>query len=205
MRVRHKARVAGAWGLALLSAALLRGSSPRSVPLVSVPEYRVAPPPHLSPSDAARWAGWRYRIQARQAADRGVEALEAWDPKAFERRSEQPLLQEEMLRDRQGDLGRARAAARQAAALARTPGEAYRAALLLAYVDCDAGDHEAELQEARRMMALQPHEEASMGALLHAAHCNDLRSLARRTAGALKVLREATSKQPGRPQDRTEG
>jgi hypothetical protein len=135
MRVRQQTRIAGALGFAPLSAALLRGSCPRSDPLVSARQYGVAPPPHLSPSEAARWAGWRYRIQAKQAADRGLEALEAWDPPAFGRRREQPWYQEQMRRDRQGNLGRARAAAREAAALARTPDEAYRAALLLAYLD----------------------------------------------------------------------
>lgn len=194
MSVRQQTRIAGALGLCVLSAALLRGPCPRSDPLVSAPEYGVAPPPHLSPSDAARWAGWRYRIQAKQAADRGLETLEAWDTQAFERRSEQPWYQEEMRRDRQGDLGRARAAAREAAALARTPDEAYRAALLLAYLDCDAGDHQAELQQAQIMMALRPHERASIGALGHAARCNGLEPLARRAAVALKARREGALK-----------
>jgi hypothetical protein len=74
--------------------------------------------------------------------------------------------------DRSGALGRARWAARRAAVLARTPSEQWRAAELLAGLECDTGNHRAELRYARQLIALQPQQRASWEALKHAAVCN---------------------------------
>jgi hypothetical protein len=79
-------------------------------------------------------------------------------------------------------------AAHLAAARAQNRAEAYRAALLLACLDCDAGDHQAELKHAWWMMVLQPRSKQSLYALRHAAWCNGLQPLAHRATVALRRL-----------------
>jgi hypothetical protein len=59
-----------------------------------------------------------------------------------------------MVSDRTGDVRRALAAGREAVALARTPGEEYQAREWLALIAGDAGRHEEERQQARRLVQL---------------------------------------------------
>jgi hypothetical protein len=180
-----------AFGLGLLSIPLLCLMWSRPAALQIPLSACVVPgPPRCSPSERARRDGWQYRIQARLAMNQEREALEAWDPAGTLDLDREVWRRQMLLLDRGGHLHRARTAARQAAALARTPGETYRAALLLAYLECDAGDHAAELQQARRMMTLRPHCKASLGALWHAARCNGLPPRARRAMTALRVLED---------------
>ena len=75
-----------------------------------------------------------------------------------------------MARDRTGDVGRALAAAREAASLARTPDEEYRAREWLVLIECDAGDHREELRQARRLVNLQPQNENSWTSLRRAGN-----------------------------------
>jgi hypothetical protein len=188
--------VAGAVGLGLLSLCLLPWLRSRpTAPAIPFSACVIPVPPRSSPSECARRAGWQYRIRAKLAVEREFEALEAWGPEADRDGHEHDWRRQLLARDRGGDLRRARRAARQAAALARTPGEAYRAALLLACLDCDAGDHSAELRQARRMMALQPHCQASLGALRHAAWDNGLEPLARQATVALRALEESSGRE----------
>ena len=135
MPAMRQVRIAGIVAFGLLAAALLRGSQPRMASVTLARADRGTLTAQVSPSETARQAGWRHRIEAKQAADRALEALEAWDPQAFAGRGDQTRFDELMRQDRHCDLSRARAAARQAAELARTPAETYRAALLLAYLD----------------------------------------------------------------------
>jgi hypothetical protein len=196
-QARERVQVAGAVGLGLLSLCLLPWPRSRpTAPPIPLSACVVPVPPRCSPSERARRAGWQYRIRAKLAVERELEGLEAWDPAANPAAREGRWRRQLLARDRGGDLRRARQAARQAAALARTPREAYQAALLLACLDCDAGDHQAELKQARRMMALQPHCQASLGALRHAAWCNGLEPLARQATAALRALE-------GRPEPET--
>jgi hypothetical protein len=65
-----------------------------------------------------------------------------------------------------------RAHAHRAVELARTPREEYRVALLRVRIECDAGDHEEELRQARRLMALAPDDPQSLRVLQHAAGCS---------------------------------
>jgi hypothetical protein len=94
-----------------------------------------------------------------------------------------------MAQDRTGDLGRALAAAREAALLARTPDEEYGAREWLVLIECDAGDHREELRQARRLAALQPQNEISWTSLRRAAHCNRLPALARRASARISTIR----------------
>ena len=50
--------------------------------------------------------------------------------------------------------------------------ETYEATLWLALIECDVADHKAELRHARRLVALQPRNPNSWGALRRAARCN---------------------------------
>jgi hypothetical protein len=86
------------------------------------------------------------------------------------------------------DIAPARAAARRAHMLARTRTETYRATYWLGRIECDAGHHLAELQQARKLMGLAPHEALSLILLQHAARCNGIDPLeqqAERTLGKL--------------------
>jgi hypothetical protein len=189
---RERVQVAAAVGLGLLSLCLLPWMRSRpAAPPIPLSACVIPVPPRSSPSERARRAGWQYRIRAKLAVEQELEALEAWDPAANPAAHEGRWRRQLLARDRGSDLGRARRAACQAAALARTPGEAYRAALLLAFLDDDAGDHQAELRQARGMMALQPHCQASLGALRHAAWDNGLEPLARQATVALRRMEDS--------------
>jgi hypothetical protein len=82
-------------------------------------------------------------------------------------------------------MHRALAAGREAVALSRTPGEEYQAREWLALIACDAGRHQEELQQARRLVQLKSRDEASLLVLQRAAECNGLGALARQAEAAL--------------------
>jgi hypothetical protein len=108
------------------------------------------------------------------------ERVEAWDPAAG-----QPLVAgsvasgswwlQEMARDRGGNLHRALAAARRAATLVRSPAEAYRVAEHLARLEHEAGEHQQELLQAKRMIVLDPNNQLSLVTLRRAQACRGLR------------------------------
>jgi hypothetical protein len=93
-----------------------------------------------------------------------------------------------LAQDRRGYLARARAAARRAAALARTPEEAARSAGVRARLECYAGQHEAELQQARRLVALTPRKPIAWMAIRRAGQCMGQRTLVRQADANLAVL-----------------
>jgi hypothetical protein len=93
-----------------------------------------------------------------------------------------------LARDRDGNLRRARDAARRAVALAQTPVEEYRAATLLAIIECELGHHRAELQQARRLVNLEPRNRNSLLAMRRAAECNGMAAVAQQSAAALRKL-----------------
>jgi hypothetical protein len=191
-RTAERLQIAGAFGLGLLSLGLRATTASRpTAPLAPLSVCKVPLPPRCSPSERARRAGWHYRIRAMLAENLELDALEEWDPDVMEGPALELWRRQLMARDRGGDLRQARRTARQAAALARNPGEAYRAASLLANLACDAGAHQTELKQARKMMALQPHSQASLAALWHAAGCNGMEPLACRAMVALRLLRES--------------
>jgi hypothetical protein len=150
-----------------------------------------------SPSAEARRAAWRGWMRAQEAVSRECEALEEWEPGRGDAGSTKTAPQDAALRrqllaaDHSGELGWAHLQAQVAAALARTSAEKYAAAVLLARIECDAGDPRAELEQARRLMALAPHRRSSLLILWRAARCNGLEPVARRADAALRTLPDA--------------
>jgi hypothetical protein len=91
-----------------------------------------------------------------------------------------------MVQDRTGDTWRALLAAREALQLARGIEEEYQAREWLALISCDAGRHQEELRQARRMVQLQPQNVGSLTALRRAARCNRLWKLDWEVTGQLE-------------------
>lgn len=134
-----------------------------------------------------------------QEVDRDGDALEGKDQDVIATADLESGRRRQLIaQDRGGHLHRALIAAQKPAALAQTKDEVYRAAALRAYLECDAGHHEAELQQARTLMALAPRRELSLQVLRHAAECNRLMPLARQVDAALKALQHAPdTRNPG--------
>ena len=167
-------QVMGAVGLCLLSTLFVRLAGGRAAPSAHYPAD--APPAPRSESDwALREALGRF-VRAQMAVNREREELEAWDPAGTESLDAEVWRKQLMATDRSGELRRALDAARQAAALARTPREEYRAAAFLARLECEAGHHEAEWEPARRLMALAPRNWLSRLCLRHTVECNGLKA-----------------------------
>jgi hypothetical protein len=135
-------------------------------------------------------------MRAQEAVSRECEALEAWDPRLTEAAGDAALRRQLLAADRSGDLGWARVQAQMAAALARTPEETYEAVVLLARLECDAGDHRAELEQARRLTALAPRRRTSLTVLWRAARCNHLERLMQQVDVALNMLVDAPNQSP---------
>jgi hypothetical protein len=79
-----------------------------------------------------------------------------------------------------GDLRQAEAAAQKAAALSRSQAERYKVAFFLAQVEHKLGNHRAEMEQARRMLVMQPRIPLSVTTVWRAARCNRLKALERR-------------------------
>src|SRR5262249_37343788 len=139
------------------------------IPAIFLPPVRPATPFEQSLRQA-----WTLRSRAILAEDLEREAMEEWDPSGFAGRASERIRREHLAQERSGELRQARTAVRHAAALARTPMEAYRAGWLLTMIECGLGDHQAELREAQRLMALAPRDLRSRTALRHAEACNGL-------------------------------
>jgi hypothetical protein len=152
-------------------------------------------PPPRSPSEAARRDARHDLTQAQKAVNQEREALEAWDPAGVDSLDQEHFRRQLMAADPGGHLRRALVTGERAAALARTPEEAYAAALLLARLECDAGHHQEELRQARKLMALQPHDWLSLLALRRAAFCNQMPSLALRANAELNWRLPAPERQ----------
>lgn len=197
MRASGQAQLWSAMGLCLLSAPLGRwawdqlaappgaGAQTAFLP-AELPEFALAPA-RSSSGEALREARVEW-IRAEQQVARALEQGPEAQPDGIVEHRTDALRQQLMALDRNGDLRRAGAAARRAEALASTPAQAYRAAAVLARIECDAGDHAAEIRQARRMVALRPRVRGSWEALKHAAVCNRLESLARQADAALEKL-----------------
>lgn len=145
---------------------------------------RVAHRPPAGPSEAALQEARVCWGEAQTAIKPELEALAASDPDTADAGRRQRLME----RDQGGQLHRARAAAVRAVRTARSPEEAYEATLWLALIECDAGDHETELRHARRLVALQPRNPDSWGALRRAARCNGRGDLVQQAEVALEEM-----------------
>jgi hypothetical protein len=141
-----------------------------------------------TPSAKALWQARWYRTRAIQAANQArYPLLESVPPDMSRAIDTENWRRQLMASDRTGDLHRALAAGRVAVALAQTPDEEYQAREWLALIACDAGRHQEELQQARRLVQLKPRDEVSLVALRRAADCNGLGALARQAGAALNV------------------
>jgi hypothetical protein len=116
--------------------------------------------------------GWNYWREAGDAVNRQQEILEAWDPAAIEMQYES-MRRQLMAQDREGYLFRARQAAQRAIWLARSREEAFRGTALLALVEHEAGHHQAELRDARRLLSLRPHSPLALMYLQRAEKCTE--------------------------------
>jgi hypothetical protein len=185
VRAYRPPQLVGALGLCLLTVPLLglHRFHPASLPAGTMRSMRPAP---SSPSDSARQIARWCLLRAERAVNSEREVLEAWDPAATESLNQEVWRRQLMTADRNGELKRALKWGRHAAALARTPEEAYAAARLLTRLECEAGHPEAELEQARKLAALQPDSEYALVLLQRAAVCNHQESLARKTAAALR-------------------
>lgn len=130
-----------------------------------------------TPSDEAIRSAREWRLRATMLAHEEREALEAWDPSLAAPLARGAITSEAwrlatLARDRGGYLRRARAAAESALALARTPGEEYRAAEDLAAIDHEDGFHRQELQLARRLVAIEPRSGGARLTLRRALRCS---------------------------------
>jgi hypothetical protein len=138
-------------------------------------------------------------MRAQEAVSRECEALEEREPGRGDAGRTKTAPEDAALRrqllaaDHSGDLGWAHMQAQVAAALAHTAAEKYAAAVLLARIECDAGDHRAELEQARRLMALAPRRRSSLHVLWRAARCNGLEPLARRADAVLRTLPDTSN------------
>jgi hypothetical protein len=172
MRTMRRVQVTGMLGLILPTLWLVWVR--KQAPVDPASTALVSPTSPHSPSAEARRAGWLGWLRAQEAVSRECEALEAWDPRVTTAVGDAPLRRQLLAADRSGDLGRAHMEAQRAAALARTTDEAYDAVVLLARLDRDEGDHQAELAQARRLMTLAPRRQLSLMVLGRAAMCNHL-------------------------------
>jgi hypothetical protein len=148
-------------------------------------------PPSASETTLAEAREWRHR--AMTEVHRRREELDAWDSTAGdagnrESTAHDPWRLQQLAADEKGYLLRARTAARRAVETAQTPRERYRAAVLLAGIEHERGDHDRELQQARALVALQPRSDLALLTLRRAARCSGRPSLAESIDAKLAAL-----------------
>lgn len=179
MALEARGQACGALGICLLCCCLAAVAWRRgAVAPAPGPPVRLAAPA-LDPrtfEGALREARWR-RATARDAIQPDLDAADAADPEGLDGAATEALRRELMARDRCGELARASAAAQRAATLSRTPVERYRASELLVQIDCNAGRHRQELQEARKLVELRPRSLRALAVLRKAEVCNGMRPL----------------------------
>jgi hypothetical protein len=184
MRVTRPSGIITVLGLCLLSLLLLRAvQHPTPSPARHLPIPRMAVTPYEDRFEQALREAMAWRLRAARIVNQKREALEAGEPGDTEPRgpkdaNAETLRLQLMARDRGGYLRRAREAARRAAALARNREEKYRSVELLARIEHDAGHHRRELEQARRLMKLDPQNPLSLMVLRRAATCTGQQELA---------------------------
>lgn len=125
-------------------------AAPRRAAILSL---ALSPPPTPFEASFARAQHWYFLAQV--IAKQQLEALEEWDGDAL--RGSAPEIYRRSVMARTRETGLAEAAAREAAGRARTNEESYRAIRLLVHIEGDLGHHKAELQQAKKLVALRPH------------------------------------------------
>jgi predicted Zn-dependent protease len=138
------------------------------------------PPPTPTPFEASFSQAQRQYFRAGVIAKRQLETLEEWDPDAL--RGSTPEIYRRSTISRTREIGLAEEAAQEAIRQARTVDERYRVTRLLAHIECDRGHHCAELELARKLVALRPHHPEPLLMLARAAAECGQRELSRRAA-----------------------
>jgi hypothetical protein len=153
-------------------------SPPAPARPTGAPANGASPAEPTTPFERSLRQAWMLRTLATLAEDREREMVQDWNPRAAAGSAPESMGRLDLARDPSGELHEARTAAGQAVVLASTATERYRAVWLLARIDCDLGDHRGELQQAGRLVALEPHRRRSWDALAHARACNGLPPMA---------------------------
>jgi hypothetical protein len=164
MRIITRGRILGGAALCLVGALIAR--PPRISPAAATPRHVSAAG---SPSQAALREARRLWTQAKIAANEEREALETWDPEGTADLNLESWRQSVMKSDRSGYLRQARAAARRAAALARSLDDAGNAAEAQVLFEGAAGDNDEALRQAQLLVALRPRGARSWAVLRCAA------------------------------------
>ena len=125
-------------------------AAPRRAAILSL---ALSPPPTPFEASFARAQQWYFRAQV--IAKQQLEALEEWDGDAL--RGSAPEIYRRSVMARTRETGLAEVAAQEAAGRARTREESYRATRLLVHIERDLGRHKAELEQAKKLVALRPH------------------------------------------------
>jgi hypothetical protein len=191
MGVTKRLRAGIAGGLGLLAFALLWSSGAPGHRRPSAPPRRFrSHAPRDRPFDAALREAVQWQQRAIEEAARQEDALKEWDPRAASDGGPgaSEAWQHQVARDEHGYLRRASAEAERAGGLARTPREMCRAGALLASLECSLGHHDAELRQARKLVARAPRNELALFCLWHAARCNGQKRLEGQTAAAIAAL-----------------
>jgi hypothetical protein len=191
MEVRRHVQALGPTGLCFLTILLLRlvWAQRATTPLAQSPR-QFGMRPVRGPSEAALREARFWRLKAMQRVSAEFEGLEAWDP-ALEGGPRDPAEWRVMMaKDLDGALRHAYERVVRAQQLARTRDDKLQAGLLSCRIQCERGDHEGELREARRLAALAPRHELVLIVLERAATCSGHEPLARRTRSALRALRQ---------------
>jgi hypothetical protein len=132
----------------------------------------------LTPFQTSFARAQQWYLRAQVITRQQLEALEEWDGAAL--RGSAAEIYRRSLIARTRETGLAEAAAREATGRAETNEESYRASRLLVYIECDLGHPQAELEQAKKLMALQPHNPEALLLLQRAAECNGQTGPARR-------------------------
>jgi hypothetical protein len=168
MRSMQRRTLVGAgllFGLCLVALPWRQPQSP-----VSAQPHSTAPLPR-SAAGVALWQARRYRTRAKLAWGELRGKVDAWDPQASAATDIESWRLQQLAADRDGNLREARRWALQAARLARTGDEAYRATELLVLLDHEQGHHEAEFQEAQKLLKLAPGSARARMSLRRAQLC----------------------------------
>jgi hypothetical protein len=138
----------------LLCLALIVPRHPPPRRRAAVPPVTVPPP--QTPFLTAFTRAQRWYLSAQITTKRQLESLEEWDPDGI--RGSMPEIYHRSLIAHTQELGKAEAAAREAADRAVTDEEKYRATRLLMHIAHDMSHHRKELTLAKKLVELEPRQ-----------------------------------------------
>ena len=143
---------------------------PRPAALPQPKTFSPAPSPRSAAEVALRRA-LAFRTRAKIAVSELRSGLEAWDPTGSAAIDAEAWRLQQLALDRDGNLRQAQRWTLRAARLARTRGDAYQAAELQVLLDHETGHHQAEFQDAQRLITLAPGSARARMVLQRAEQC----------------------------------